>query len=60
MQRFFECNVAYYFFYSQVVCGGHGTCNCGECNCDVGYKGRHCESCPVSNLMSFPVIKGRS
>eukprot|EP01139_Manchomonas_bermudensis_P015499 Amastigsp_a510366_213.p4 type:complete len:172 gc:universal Amastigsp_a510366_213:1-516(+) len=25
--------------------GGHGTCRCGECICDAGYRGDQCEEC---------------
>lgn len=41
------------FDFIQVVCNGHGVCDCGECNCHVGYKGKYCESCPVRYLIFY-------
>lgn len=29
------------------MCGGHGTCICGECMCEPGYTGPACE-CALS------------
>lgn len=26
-------------------CSGHGSCQCGQCLCDKGYLGKHCQTC---------------
>lgn len=33
------------FLHTGEVCNGHGSCRCGQCECDELYSGRFCEVC---------------
>lgn len=30
---------------AQILCNGHGSCECNQCKCDRGYSGQFCEIC---------------
>lgn len=35
---------------NNLICNGHGTCNCGKCECldeEVRYSGKYCDECPT-------------
>ncbi|KAF4025803.1 hypothetical protein G4228_017673, partial [Cervus hanglu yarkandensis] len=52
---------AVYDRYSDDFCSGHGQCNCGRCDCKVGWFGKKCEhprSCPLSAEESIRKCQG--
>lgn len=53
--------ITYIYYYSH--CEGHGQCNCGRCDCKVGWYGKKCEhprSCPLSAEESIKKCQGSS
>uniref|UniRef100_A0A4X1UC86 Integrin subunit beta like 1 n=1 Tax=Sus scrofa TaxID=9823 RepID=A0A4X1UC86_PIG len=54
---------AVYDRYSDDFCSGHGQCNCGRCDCKVGWYGKKCEhprSCPLTAEESLKKCQGSS
>lgn len=45
--QFCECDNFNCPRHDRKLCGGHGICNCGVCQCDPGYTGPACE-CPLN------------
>lgn len=49
------------YIYTYSHCEGHGQCNCGRCDCKVGWYGKKCEhprSCPLSTEESIRKCQG--